>query len=190
VSTDTWAQLSSDAFSVAFFAYLLGMLAAFHYLAFRRRPAWVVSVAAAGLGLGDLFAAAAGFFYGAYYLAAGRVRAILDSPTVMTLATAAGAALLLPVALLLRAPLWGYAPSQWLALLGLGIVSQLGGVWLINYALGHLPTALVSVTALAQPVLVALLGLALLGEGLEPGQILGGTLVVAGIYLVHRLGRY
>jgi cytochrome c-type biogenesis protein CcsB len=52
VSTETWAQLSTDAFSVAFFAYLFGMLAAFHFLAFRRRPVWVASVAAAGLGLG------------------------------------------------------------------------------------------------------------------------------------------
>jgi len=52
VSTGTWAELSTDAFSVAFFAYLFGMLAAFHFLAFRKRPVWVASVAAAGLGLG------------------------------------------------------------------------------------------------------------------------------------------
>ncbi|MGE5459317.1 MAG: c-type cytochrome biogenesis protein CcsB [Solirubrobacterales bacterium] len=52
MSTETWAQLSTDAFSVAFFAYLFGMLAAFHFLAFRKRPVWVASVAAAGLGLG------------------------------------------------------------------------------------------------------------------------------------------
>ncbi len=48
----TWAELSNDAFSVAFFAYLFGMLAAFHFLAFRKRPVWIASVAAAGLGLG------------------------------------------------------------------------------------------------------------------------------------------
>jgi cytochrome c-type biogenesis protein CcsB len=51
VSTGTWAELSTDAFSVAFFAYLLGMLAAFHHLAFRRRPVWIVSVVATSLGL-------------------------------------------------------------------------------------------------------------------------------------------
>jgi cytochrome c-type biogenesis protein CcsB len=51
MSTGTWAELSRDAFSVAFFAYLLGMLAAFHFLAFRRKPVWVVSVAATGVGL-------------------------------------------------------------------------------------------------------------------------------------------
>jgi cytochrome c-type biogenesis protein CcsB len=51
VSTETWAELSTDAFSVAFFAYLFGMLAAFHFLAFRRKTVWAVSVAATGLGL-------------------------------------------------------------------------------------------------------------------------------------------
>ncbi len=51
MSTGTWAELSTDAFSVAFFAYLLGMLAAFHHLAFRHRSVWAVSVAATSLGL-------------------------------------------------------------------------------------------------------------------------------------------
>ena len=51
MSTQTWAEVSTGAFSVAFFAYLLGMLAAFHFLAFRRKTVWAVSVAAAGVGL-------------------------------------------------------------------------------------------------------------------------------------------
>jgi len=51
VSTDTWAELSTTAFSVAFFAYLLGMIAAFHHLAFRKTPVWVLAIAATGVGL-------------------------------------------------------------------------------------------------------------------------------------------
>lgn len=51
MSTQTWAELSRGAFTVAFFAYLFGMLAAFHFLAFRRKTVWAVSVAATGLGL-------------------------------------------------------------------------------------------------------------------------------------------
>ena len=51
MSTDAWAELSTDAFSVAFFAYLFGMLAAFHFLAFRRRPVWAVALGVTGLGL-------------------------------------------------------------------------------------------------------------------------------------------
>jgi drug/metabolite transporter (DMT)-like permease len=136
-----------------------------------------------------LLALIAGVFYGAYQLAAGRARATLSTPVVMTLATAAGAAVLLVACLLLRAPLSGYAPRTWLMLVLLGIVSQLGGVQLINYAFGHLPTPVVSVTLLAQPPLVALLGALFLGESILPIQVLGGALVLTGIYVVHRLGR-
>lgn len=44
MSADAWARLSTDAFTVSFFAYLAGMLAAFHHLAFRRRAVWVASL--------------------------------------------------------------------------------------------------------------------------------------------------
>lgn len=46
-----WARVSTDAFTVAFFAYLAAMLAAFHHLAFRRRAVWAVSVTLAAGGL-------------------------------------------------------------------------------------------------------------------------------------------
>jgi drug/metabolite transporter (DMT)-like permease len=145
--------------------------------------------AGANISAGDLFALGAGVFYGLYLLLAGRVRATLDTTRVMAIATGAGSAVLFITCLLFRAPLAGYSWQAWLALLGLGFVSQLGGVWCINYALGHLPAAVVSVTLLAQPVLVAILGVVLLGEDLGPVQIIGGALVLCGIYLVHRLGR-
>lgn len=51
MSTETWILLSTGAFSVAFFGYLFGMLAAFHFLAFRRPTVWAVSIAATVLGL-------------------------------------------------------------------------------------------------------------------------------------------
>ena len=38
-----WARLSSDAFNLALFAYIAGMVLYFAYLAFRRRPIWVVA---------------------------------------------------------------------------------------------------------------------------------------------------
>ena len=48
----SWAELSGQALDLAFFAYLAGMLAAFHFLAFRRVPVWRASVALAILGAG------------------------------------------------------------------------------------------------------------------------------------------
>ena len=46
-----WTRLSSDAFTVAIFAYLGAMLASFHYLAFRRVAVYRVANAVAWFGL-------------------------------------------------------------------------------------------------------------------------------------------
>ena len=50
MNVEAWARVSTDGFNVAFFAYLVAMVAAFHHLAFRRRPVWAVSIALTGLG--------------------------------------------------------------------------------------------------------------------------------------------
>jgi ABC-type transport system involved in cytochrome c biogenesis permease subunit len=55
VSSETWARISTDAFTVAFFAYLAAMLAAFHHLAFRKRPVWVASIGLAVVGASAQF---------------------------------------------------------------------------------------------------------------------------------------
>jgi cytochrome c-type biogenesis protein CcsB len=51
VSTEQWSRLSTDAFNVALFAYIAGMIGYFYYLAFRRQLAWRSASLAAFLGL-------------------------------------------------------------------------------------------------------------------------------------------
>jgi cytochrome c-type biogenesis protein CcsB len=51
VTAAAWTRLSSDAFTVAIFAYLGAMLASFHYLAFRRVAVYRVANAVAWFGL-------------------------------------------------------------------------------------------------------------------------------------------
>ena len=52
MSTEQWSRLSTDAFNVALFAYIAGMIGYFYYLAFRRHLAWRAASLAAFLGLG------------------------------------------------------------------------------------------------------------------------------------------
>ena len=75
---------------------------------------------------------------------------------------------------------------SWLALLGLGLISQLGGYFALTYALGHLPATMTSVSLLSQVPLTAVMGAWLLAEPLSGAQILGGALVLAGIGLANR----
>ena len=73
--------------------------------------------------------------------------------------------------------------------MGLAIITHVGGWLAINDSLGYIPASIVSVTLLAQPVLTAILAIPLLGEALFPLQVIGGILVLIGIYIVNRFGR-
>ena len=78
----------------------------------------------------------------------------------------------------------GVLDRTWLALLGLGLISQLGAYLGLAYALGHLPATITSVGLLAQVPLTALLAVPLLAEPLTRHCLAGGALVLAGIYIV------
>ncbi len=135
---------------------------------------------------GDLLAITASLFYAAYLLTTQRGRASVDTLTFNAVYTTAAAVILFPVNLFGNHALTGFSSQSWLALLGLGLISQLGGWLAINYALGHLRAAHVSVSLLGQAVVTALLSIPLLGEWLTLNQIIGGILVLSGIYLVHQ----
>ncbi len=136
--------------------------------------------------VGDLMAVAAAFFFAGYILAVAEARDSMDTLTLNTIAMAASTITLLPICLLVGAPLWNYSTQTWLALLWLGVLSQVGAYLGIAYALGHLRATIVSIGLLAQAPLTALLAAALLHERLSPLQLAGGLLVLAGIFIVNR----
>jgi drug/metabolite transporter (DMT)-like permease len=140
----------------------------------------------ANSGVGDLLSALAGASYGGYLLVTGRIRARMDTLSTLWISGAAGSALLLVVNLVSQRALWGFSAQAAVTLLALGLISQVGGWLAINYALGHLPAPVVSVTLLGQPVLTALLAVPLLAQSLGANQLLGGAVALAGIYLVNR----
>jgi drug/metabolite transporter (DMT)-like permease len=139
-----------------------------------------------GLGVGDLLAMLAGFFYAFYMLVIQRVRVWMDTLSSLWISTVVGTVLLFALNLGLGRAMWGFTPSQYLYLFALGVVSQVAGYLAINYALGHLPASVVSPTLLGQPVLTALLAVPFLSELLEPRQMIGGAVALLGIFLVNR----
>jgi drug/metabolite transporter (DMT)-like permease len=138
------------------------------------------------LGLGSLMGLGAAIFYGAYFLVTQTARERIDAPTYFWLSTSCSAAVLLVVVGLLGQPLTGYPTQGWLSFLAMGLVVQLMGWLAINYAQGHLPATVVSPTLLVQPVLTAVLAGPILGETLGTGQVVGGLIVLVGVFLVHR----
>jgi len=141
----------------------------------------------AGTLAGDALAIAASSFFGAYLLTTERIRTTMDTLTFNTLAIAGSVVTLGVICAGLGLPLVGYPPRTWLALAGLGLISQLGAYYALVYALGHLPATVTSVSLLAQVPGTAILAALLLGEPLSASQIAGTAIVLAGIYIVNRM---
>jgi drug/metabolite transporter (DMT)-like permease len=143
------------------------------------------SLRAFSLGLGAFFGLLGGIFHAGYFLTTQRGREILDSLTYFWLAALSSTLGLLAVSLAFRQPLTGYSLFTYLNFLALALVPQILGHFSINYSLGYLPASIVAPTLLGQPVVTALLAGLLLGEKLSAWEILGGILVLAGVYVVH-----
>jgi drug/metabolite transporter (DMT)-like permease len=93
---------------------------------------------------------------------------------------------LLPVALLSQETLLPLNSQGWLVLLGLALLIHIGGQGLIAFALAHLPATFSSVTLLLQPVMAAIFAWLILTEALGSRQIVGGLIVLTGIFLARR----
>jgi drug/metabolite transporter (DMT)-like permease len=133
---------------------------------------------------GALMALGAAAFFAGYLLTTEHVREEMDTLTFNTVAILGSVITVLIVCAIIGAPLSGFETRTWLALAGLGLISQLGAYLALTYALGHLPATLTSVGLLAQVPLTAILAVPLLGEPLTLPYLAGGTLVLAGIYTV------
>lgn len=140
----------------------------------------------AGSLQGDVLALTASVFFAAYLTTTERIRANMDTLTFSTLAIASSVITLAVACLVLRVPLWHYPGRTWAALAGLGLLSQLGAYLALVAALGRLPATVTSVALLAQVPCTAILAVLLLGEPLSRLQIVGGVVVLAGIYVVNR----
>lgn len=136
--------------------------------------------------LGDGLALLTGVFYSGYFLAVKRLRAEFTTAATMTWTALIGAAFLLPAAWIFEGALLPGSVSGWLVALGLAVFSHVGGQSLITYAMAHLPAGVSALTLLIQPVGAAIFAWILFGEALDPLQLAGGLVVLAGIWLGRR----
>ncbi|WKZ52268.1 MAG: DMT family transporter [Anaerolineales bacterium] len=79
--------------------------------------------------------------------------------------------------------LFGYPKLTYLWMLGLALIPQLIGHSTYNWALRYMPASLVSVATLGEPIGSAILAFLILGESPSALTLLGGILILAGIYL-------
>lgn len=137
--------------------------------------------------LGDALGVVTAMFYAGYILAVKALRDRGETTLHLMAATSTITALLLfPVALASGEQMLPASAYGWWVLAGLALVSHAAGQGLIAYALASLPAAFSSVSLLFQPVVAALFAWVLLSESLVPLQVVGGLVVLLGIYLARR----
>jgi drug/metabolite transporter (DMT)-like permease len=140
--------------------------------------------------LGDALGVVTAMFYAGYILAVKGLRDRGETTLhLMAVTTTITALFLFPAALASGDQILPATAFGWWMLIGLALISHAAGQGLIAYALAHLPAAFSSVSLLFQPVMAALFAWALLAEPLVPLQVLGGLVVLAGIYLARRGSR-
>lgn len=101
-------------------------------------------------------------------------------------AYSAGAAILLPTALISGAELWGYAGETWFWLVMLTLGPQILGHTVFNWALGYLDASMISGAVLAEPVVSSILAWLILSETPGTPTIIGGAVVISGLFLLIR----
>jgi len=142
--------------------------------------------AAPGPLLGNALALAGAVLAAAYVLAGRSVRqrvALIPYVLVVYVVCAAG---LLTYTLARGDPVFAYPAREWLLFLGMAIGPGVFGHTVVNWALAHVESSVVSVSFVGEPVGSTLLALLVLSE--VPGvlTVAGGAVVLAGIYITAR----
>lgn len=138
------------------------------------------------LGAVDLMSLGASVCFAAFLLFTQLARAQLDSHTVLAISLAGSAVFLYIFDLVAGVSLKVSDAHSWLALIGLGLVTQTFAYLALTYALGHLPATVTSVGLLTQLPVTAVLVFLLLGESMTGWQLTGGGFVLFGVWTASR----
>ena len=134
---------------------------------------------------GDLFGAATAVFFGLYVLAVRAARTRHGAAELMFLSTAISALCLFAIALIAEPHIMPRSMQGAAALLALALISQVAGQGLIAVALGTLPATFSALVIFLEAIAAAVFGWLLLGEALGAAQMLGGVLILLGIWIAR-----
>ena len=135
---------------------------------------------------GEGFAILSSFFYAGYFIISQRASIHFKVLHYLMISSAAAMTVLFIIILFSGFSLINYSRETFLIFLTAGLFSQLGGYFCINYALRHIPAPIVSTWLILQPVITAVLAVRLQAEPLGFDKLMGGLLVIGGVYIVNR----
>ncbi|MBL7165984.1 MAG: DMT family transporter [Dehalococcoidales bacterium] len=138
--------------------------------------------------LGGVLALLGALAVAGYLLIGRRLRQNIGILSYTALTYSSAAVLLLVAALAFGHPLFGYSSTTYLMLVLLAVVPQLIGHTSLNWSLRFVSATLVTIAVLGEPVLATVLAFAILDEVPTLTEIIGGTLILSGIFVAFRRG--
>jgi drug/metabolite transporter (DMT)-like permease len=132
---------------------------------------------------GDLLALAGAALAAGYFLAGRHLRKDVSLLAYVGIVYPTTALLLLPAALLSGGPVVGFDAKTWWMFVLMAAIPQGIGHTTFNYLLKEVDATVVSISILGEPVGSTLLALAFFGEVPPWTAVVGGLIVLAGIYV-------
>jgi len=138
---------------------------------------------------GDLLALLGAIAIAGYYLIGRRLRQTTGVLSYASIVYSSAALVLLLSALALRYPLLGYSSTTYVMLVLLALIPQTVGHLSLNWSLRFVSATLVAIAVIGEPVGATILALAILHEVPTLTQVLGGILILSGIFVAFHKSR-
>ncbi|CDQ40918.1 MULTISPECIES: DMT family transporter [Virgibacillus] len=132
---------------------------------------------------GDILALLGAITVTAYFLLGQQVRRNLSLMTYTFVVYGVSSITLIVYNLLLSNAFFNYPADHWWIFLALAIIPTFLGHTLFNWALKWLSTATISMGIVFEPIGASILAYIILGENITAFQLLGGTIVLFGLFL-------
>lgn len=137
--------------------------------------------------IGDLMALAGAFLSGGYLMVGRKVRGEVSLSSYIFSVYSVSALVLMTLVLITGARITGFSGRTYLWMIALAIVPQIIGHSVFNWALKYLSAAYVSIALLGEPVGTVILTMIFLRESPAVMELVGGVLILVGIFLATRV---
>jgi drug/metabolite transporter (DMT)-like permease len=132
---------------------------------------------------GNLMALAGALMASLYLLVGRKLRSGMGVVPYATACYSATTLLLLAGCLATRVPLTGFPATDYLYFALLAVGPQILGHTVFNWGLRYLPASRIAMLIVAEPIGATVLAYLILHQRPSPGEVAGGILILAGVYL-------
>ena len=135
--------------------------------------------------IGDIYAVLSAVFLGSYFLVVEQLRSRFSATTILLWRCSVGSMLLIPMVFFFEDQFFPTTATTWLAVMGLGIISEGLGQGLLAQSMSEFSSSFISLFLLLEPIVSAILAWIIFVERLSASTWIGFAVVLSGIYLAQ-----